>query len=430
VAHLPRGSQWEQVGPAVHQAERKAVACALAIAGHTTEEGPLTDQVTLPFRHGGLGLSRASPALGRAAYLAASAAAHIAMHGGPEAFWPSGEVLRPQWEALHSEAGDLWKPELKEVIPERLGHIAEAQGVFARHEAQSHFDALYKSYDASSVRGRSARARLLGCACRPTSAWLDTLPCFQALELKSGEVRTGLCHRLRLSMLPSNAPAVQCDCSTTLRPTEADHGMQCPSVAEYTMLRHDILKRILRHVVHRAGIASTQEPALRRLPGLAGGLAPLPTGASKRVEARGDILLALPGGIIADISTTHPLIINTQAAAATTAGTAAARWEQQKRATYSPVEPNGYPFVPFSVESYGCIVQLAMKLLHALGDEAAGPGGVTRASFVAGTLREISFGLCRGNSFMYRVCSGMFAKSSGTGFRAGMRVPTDEHGLL
>jgi hypothetical protein len=40
VAHLPRGSQWEQVGPAVHQAERKAVVCALAIAGDTTEEGP------------------------------------------------------------------------------------------------------------------------------------------------------------------------------------------------------------------------------------------------------------------------------------------------------------------------------------------------------------------------------------------------------
>jgi hypothetical protein len=61
------------------------------------------------------------------------------MRGSPEAFrpfnGPSGEVLRPQWEALHSEAGDLWKPELKEVNPKRLGHIAEAQGVFARHEA-------------------------------------------------------------------------------------------------------------------------------------------------------------------------------------------------------------------------------------------------------------------------------------------------------
>jgi hypothetical protein len=106
------------------------------------------------------------------------------------------------------------------------------------------------------------------------------------------------------------------------------------------------------------------------------------------------------------------------------AGTAAARREQQKRATYSRLEPNGYPFVPFSVASYGHIGQPAMKLLHALGDDAAGPGRVTRASFVAGALREISVGLCRGNFFMYRACWGMIAKASATGFRAGMRVPT------
>jgi hypothetical protein len=71
-----------------------------------------------------------------------------------------------------------------------------------------------------------------------------------------------------------------------------------------------------------------------------------------------------------------------------------------------------------------------MKLLHALGDEAAGPDGITRASFVAGAFRENSVGLCRGNFFMYRAYLGMFAKSSGTGFRAGKSVPADEHGLL
>jgi hypothetical protein len=32
-----------------------------------------------------------------------------------------------------------------EVNPERLGHIAEAQSVFARHEAQARFNALYES---------------------------------------------------------------------------------------------------------------------------------------------------------------------------------------------------------------------------------------------------------------------------------------------
>jgi hypothetical protein len=49
--------------------------------------------------------------------------------------------------------------------------------------------------------------------------------------------------------------------------------------------------------------------------------------------------------------------------------------------------------MPFFVESSWRLGQLAMKLLHALGDEAAGPCGVERASFVAGNLQELSVGL-------------------------------------
>jgi hypothetical protein len=67
-----------------------------------------------------------------------------------------------------------------------------------------------------------------------------------------------------------------------------------------------------------------------------------------------------------------------------------------------------------------------MHLLHSLGDEAAGPGVVTQASFVNGALRELHVGLCRGNFFAYRASVGMLARSSGASFGAGMRVPTDE----
>jgi hypothetical protein len=93
---------------------------------------------------------------------------------------------------------------------------------------------------------------------------------------------------------------------------------------------------------------------------------------------------------------------------------------------YVCVEPNGYAFVPFSVESYGRLGKPAMKLLHDLGDEVAGPGGVTRASSVAGALRELSVGLIRGNYFMYRACVGALARVTGQSFRTGMTVPTDE----
>jgi hypothetical protein len=149
------------------------------------------------------------------------------------------------------------------------------------------------------------------------------------------------------------------------------------------------------------------------------------------VKARGDILLALPGGItIDDISVIHPLSINSIPAEATTAGAAAAWRDQQKQATYARVEPNGFPFVPFSMESYGNLGQPAMKLLHALSDDAAGPGGVNWASFVVSALQELSIGCVGGTFFIYRACLGMLAKSSGTGIRAGMRVHTYEHGLL
>jgi hypothetical protein len=67
-----------------------------------------------------------------------------------------------------------------------------------------------------------------------------------------------------------------------------------------------------------------------------------------------------------------------------------------------------------------------MKLLHSLGNEAAGPGGVTQASFENGALRKLSVGLCRGNFLPYRASVGMLARSSGDSFRAGLSVPTDK----
>jgi hypothetical protein len=108
-----------------------------------------------------------------------------------------------------------------------------------------------------------------------------------------------------------------------------------------------------------------------------------------RVEARGDVLLAMPQGIaIADVSIIHPTSLNTLSRAAATAGAAASHQDRQKQTAYARVEPNGHSFVPFSVESYGRLVQPAITLLHSLGDEAAGPGGVSRASYVAGALRS------------------------------------------
>jgi hypothetical protein len=224
-----------QMLQAVQRAESKAVDGAFALLQQARVEGPLTAQITLPLRHGGLGLAGTGPAEGRAAYLAAAAAAHRAMLEGPAAFrpfnGPGGVELRAQWEELHDGAGDLWPPEVRNVNPDNLGAIADAQSTFSRHIAAAKLSALLESFDAHSIDGRSARARLLSCACRPASAWLDTLPLTRTLELKSGEVRTSPRHRLGLSMMPPNAPSLLCSCGAALNGNTADHAMRCSSLA-------------------------------------------------------------------------------------------------------------------------------------------------------------------------------------------------------
>jgi hypothetical protein len=147
----------------------------------------------------------------------------------------------------------------------------------------------------------------------------------------------------------------------------------------------------LRRVVHRAGVALDLEPPLRRLPGLADDAGIATDGSLLHPWACGDIIMALTRGItVSNISVIHPLAINTLPRASPTTGAAASHRAQHKRTAYARVEPNGYGFVPFSVETYAHLGHAAMKLLHDLGEEAAGPGGVSLSSFVAGALRELS----------------------------------------
>jgi hypothetical protein len=71
-----------------------------------------------------------------------------------------------------------------------------------------------------------------------------------------------------------------------------------------------------------------------------------------------------------------------------------------------------------------------MKLSHTLGEEAAGPGGISRASFVEGALRELSIGLAKGNYFLYLASVGMLARSSGACFRPGPQLMFVRNSML
>jgi hypothetical protein len=123
-----------------------------------------------------------------------------------------------------------------------------------------------------------------------------------------------------------------------------------------------------RRAIHRAGAESTLEPTLRRLPGLEAGAYGASRGREAAgLEARVDILLALESGMsVVDVSITHPSGVSNRAAAATMDGAAAARRDRENRRTYGQLEPNGYPFIPFSVETYGRLGKLLQDLMQHL----------------------------------------------------------------
>jgi hypothetical protein len=295
--------------------------------------------------------------------------------------------------------------------------------------AQYRFDTLLESVDAAIVAGQKTLARLRSCACQASAAWLTALPMAPALQLKDAEFHAAMQHRLGMSPLPHNTVGIRCTCAAVSSADNSDHAMTCSCVKGKATMRHDILKGILRRAIHRAGVASTLEPTLRRLPGLEAGAYGASRGTEAAgLEASGDILLALESGMsVVDVSITHPSGVSNRAAAATTDGAAAARRDREKRRTYGQLEPNGYPFIPFSVETYGRLGKPAISLLGQLGLEAKEAGRkVSKSGFVASAIREISVGLCRGDYQKYKASLGLLVGVSGRGFREGAAHPTEE----
>jgi hypothetical protein len=261
-------------------------------------------------------------------------------------------------------------------------------------------------------------ARLKSVACRAASIWVDVLPTSFALTLNDTEFKCAMRHRLGLSHLPANAHEVQCDCGRHIQPGDHDHAMTCRKLAGTWTLRHDMLKGVWRRLGNRAGVATSEEPELEPLQRY-GRAADEPG-----MGARGDILYALDSALtVADVSVVHPAAPTYRQAASRDAGAAAAHRDRSKREQYERADPQGYAFIPLSVESYGRLGKPAMELLNTLATKAGGSEEF-KGCFVTNALRELSVALCKGNAVLYRRGLNMLAKKSGRHFVPGLDVPT------
>jgi hypothetical protein len=154
MVHLPRG-------------------CALALLGQARNKGAITKQMTLPLRHGGLGLHNTSEPEGQAGYLAATDATHDAMQNRQEVFRPfqglSGQELQPKKAALHDVASNLWRQEVQEVDESSISTIRAAQRRSSRRASEVCSAALLALFDVATEEGK--QACLLSCACCLASGW-------------------------------------------------------------------------------------------------------------------------------------------------------------------------------------------------------------------------------------------------------------------
>jgi hypothetical protein len=141
--------------------------------------------------------------------------------------------MLPSSKYVYDKADTRWRSESRVVSQDSMGTITEAQRAYCRHSAQARADALLASLHDSTEDGKLTRARLLSCACRPASAWLDTLPLSRALEFNSREFQTALRHRLGLAILPLNAPTVLCGCGATPLGHRPRHAMPRPRCTVY-----------------------------------------------------------------------------------------------------------------------------------------------------------------------------------------------------
>jgi hypothetical protein len=372
-----------------------------------------------------MGLRKTSASEAQAAFLSAAAMAETALREGPDQYkpfaGPNAPALTQTWQAIHADgaASNLWGEDALNIDEDCIDKVLPAvQRTYSRFVAERRGQQLMASFNTGNMHDLQQLARLRSCANRAASAWIETLPTTAALQLTDWDFACSMRHRLGLSLMPANAPGVQCFCGRHLAQGNTDHAMTCQTLSGGMTTRHDIIKNIWRRIANRAGIATSAEPVLRPLRGVqAAALA-------NRPESRGDILLVLPDALtIADISVVHPAASTYVAGAAQTDGSAAAARDQLKRARYQTDDPAAYAFTPLSVETYGRLGKPAMQFLNTLAHSATNAGVRTKGDFVTNALRELSIGLCRGNAILYSRSLYVLARVSGFAFRAGMEVP-------
>ena len=181
---------------------------------------------------------------------------------------------------------------------------------------------------------------------------------------------------------------------------------------------HDNLTYALRLVVSACSCQSAAQPQYLALPWKKGMV---------KYQRRGEIVAALPQLVLAavDVVVAHASAKSYTAQAVKTAGWTATRAEQTKRTRFGEDFPDHAAlwFVPFAVETCGCMGKKAVMFVNRLGDIAAESGRIPKGVFVRLAMQLPSVSVQRNNAKVYRWSALIISQEQGLRCDAGFAVP-------
>ena len=153
-------------------------------------EGPdkacsaLGRQVTLPLRHGGLGLHMQSDEVSDAAFAAGADQAERNLKGRPAALCPlqgaGGASVRERWRTLHARSvqckGDAAAKDLLTEFLDSKNRLPGAQQLMRRKGDDACHADMLSSFDLDTTQGQRDAARLCSSSGGPAGAFLTAIP--------------------------------------------------------------------------------------------------------------------------------------------------------------------------------------------------------------------------------------------------------------
>jgi hypothetical protein len=361
-----------------------------------TQKQAALDQLALPLRHGGAGLTKMS-AIQPAAYLSSLAQSHEFQSHSPDNLHNIGSNVSKQ---LMQELDQHIIPHLEGTIP-----IATAKEFLPSSGAQFKMFGLYNkapnasvltlqtsslqhrftsaqnqlsfnqliaqaqikgrvSVEASNVNADSGKkkikftlnkdptlARLQAITAKGAGDWIRTVPTLPSHILSDGHYQLAM--RMRLGLPPNPIMPTNCAACNANMSNDEWHYLSCPARMKNELnMRHDSTKQNLNFYAKLAGMVTRVEP----------------TGLSNDSRLRPDLQLYMDQiNQLVDVTIVHPTCPSHVRQAAKQLRTAENAATQKKRKYAEMCENIGANFIPFAIESYGGYSQDALSLIQQIG---------------------------------------------------------------